>query len=328
MEHQNAAARIESHDVDELVTLVEPWELILHPVSPGPFHCLMECVQVNGIVIYREHLALRQLAIGSTPADYFTFGGPLPASMPVDWCGSEATSKYLCYGRPASEVDFIIPEGSDHVVILIPTKLMRSYFGDEAIEAALSDQRRNLVCNPQHDCGLLTNTAFMIIKYLGRPELLADVRECRAAESQIMQDVAEFFPYDNMDTHRTTRSRRRQAFLQAIEEISKGIRKPLTVPELALKANVSQRSLRLAFQESLGLSPRKYLHRYRLHKVHHELYTRDAEAASVTDAALHWGFTELGRFAGEYKQLFGELPSMTLCKRTNFTPKRIIDLLS
>ena len=326
MTQQNAAARIESHDVDELSLLVKPWELILHPVSPGPFHSLLECVQVNGILVYREHLALRQLATGSTPADYFTFGAPLSGKKPVDWCGSGANSKRLCYGRPASGVDFIIPEGSDHVVILIPTDLMRSYFGEEAIEAALSDQRHHLVCNAQYDCNLLASTVRIINKYLSHPELLADARECKAIESQLLHDVAEFFPYDNTGVHCTTPTRRRKVFLHAIE-LSENTRKPLTVSELAVATNVSQRSLRLAFEESIGLSPRKYLHWQRMHKVHHELHTKEAETTSVTAAASQWGFTELGRFAVEYKQLFGESPSVTLGKRTTSTPRQIIDLL-
>ena len=32
----------------------------------------------------------------------------------------------------------------------------------------------------------------------------------------------------------------------------------------------------------------------------------------IVDIALNWGLIELGRFAGEYRQLFQELPSATL----------------
>jgi len=326
MATQSSAARIESRDADELATLVKPWQLILRPISPGSFYSQLECLQFNDILVYRENLALRQLVTGSTPADYFVFGGPLSARNPAHWCGDEATPQHLCYGRPASEVDFILPDNSDHVAILVPTHLMRSYFGEEAIEAALSDQRHHLVCNAQHDCNLLASTVRIISKYLSHPELLADARECKAIESQLMHDVAEFFPYDNTGVHYTTPTRRRKAFLHAIE-ISGDIRKPLTVPEIAVATGMSQRSLRLAFQESIGLSPRKYLHLHRMHKVRHELHTNEAETTSITEAASHWGFTELGRFAVEYKQLFGESPSKTLGNRTTSTPRRLIDLL-
>jgi AraC-like DNA-binding protein len=34
--------------------------------------------------------------------------------------------------------------------------------------------------------------------------------------------------------------------------------------------------------------------------------------ATIKEIAIEHGFVELGRFAGEYRRLFGELPSQTL----------------
>jgi len=310
MATQSSAARIESRDADELATLVKPWQLILRPISPGSFYSQLECLQFNDILVYRENLALRQLVTGSTPADYFVFGGPLSARNPAHWCGDEATPQHLCYGRPASEVDFILPDNSDHVAILVPTHLMRSYFGNEAIETALSDQRHHLACNVSHGHNLLASTARIISKYMSNPELLADASECKAIESQLMRDLARVFPYDNTNLHCATPNQRRKAFLRAIE-ISEDLRATVSVPELAQGADVNQRTLRLAFQESIGVSPSKYLRWTRMRKVHHELYTNDPEIISVTKAA-----------GGKAN------PENTLCKKIFNTPVTEIEVVA
>jgi AraC family ethanolamine operon transcriptional activator len=74
---------------------------------------------------------------------------------------------------------------------------------------------------------------------------------------------------------------------------------------------VSERSLRNAFYDVYTTSPKRYLKLWQLHQVRRELR---AAHASVTDVATLHGFFELGRFAGEYKALFGEVPSATLHK--------------
>jgi AraC-like DNA-binding protein len=90
---------------------------------------------------------------------------------------------------------------------------------------------------------------------------------------------------------------------------------------------MSQRTLELAFQESLGITPRQYLRWHRMHNVYCELRASDAESATITDMAAHWGFTELGRFAVEYKQLYGESPSTTLGRRSAAPATRLSDAL-
>jgi len=85
-----------------------------------------------------------------------------------------------------------------------------------------------------------------------------------------------------------------------------------TIPELCRVAGVSQRTLEYGFRDLLGVTPVRYLKLLRLNRVRRSLVRRRSEDETVTSVAVRSGFSDLGRFAGEYRQLFGERPSDTL----------------
>lgn len=88
---------------------------------------------------------------------------------------------------------------------------------------------------------------------------------------------------------------------------------PVSIGELALAAGAGVRALQLAFRTELGLTPMEYLRRVRLDHVHQDLVAiaQGRDEGTVTDVALRWGFTHLGRFSGLYRETYGKLPSET-----------------
>jgi AraC-like DNA-binding protein len=87
---------------------------------------------------------------------------------------------------------------------------------------------------------------------------------------------------------------------------------PWSTADLARATGVSARALQRSFERSDLPSPMMYLRRLRLHHVHSELATNSPDSVTVTMVAGRWGFVHLGRFASQYRQLFGESPSETL----------------
>lgn len=84
-----------------------------------------------------------------------------------------------------------------------------------------------------------------------------------------------------------------------------------TLAELAKAANVTARALQRGFKEEVGMSPSAYVRAVRLDRVRADLI-EGAGAVSVTDIAVRWGFFHLGRFAQQYRERFGVLPSETV----------------
>lgn len=85
----------------------------------------------------------------------------------------------------------------------------------------------------------------------------------------------------------------------------------LHINDLCVAAGVSERTLRNAFHEAFGMAPMRYLRIRRLNQVRQLLLEDGAGVASVTDAATRYAFFDLGRFAADYRTLFGEYPSDT-----------------
>lgn len=99
---------------------------------------------------------------------------------------------------------------------------------------------------------------------------------------------------------------------RAVDLIGDHAAEPLTVEDIAAATGISVRALQQGFRQHLDCTPTEYLRDIRLERVHADLRAADRTTLTVTDVAFRWGFTHLGRFAGDYRRRFGESPSATL----------------
>jgi AraC family transcriptional regulator, ethanolamine operon transcriptional activator len=105
---------------------------------------------------------------------------------------------------------------------------------------------------------------------------------------------------------------RRELVARVTTFLRDNLGEPVTVADLSRMAGVSERTLRAAFHDVIGVSPKRYAITERLQAAHQALQRADPQSTTVTDVAMTFGFFELGRFAGRYRHTFGEVPSRTL----------------
>jgi AraC family ethanolamine operon transcriptional activator len=105
---------------------------------------------------------------------------------------------------------------------------------------------------------------------------------------------------------------RREIVARAEAFFRRHLGESVSIARLSSVAGVSERSLRNAFYDVYTTGPKRYLRLWQLHEVRRALRSPKCTEYTVTDVATFHGFFELGRFAGEYKALFGESPSETL----------------
>ena len=95
----------------------------------------------------------------------------------------------------------------------------------------------------------------------------------------------------------------------ALQYMDREVLQGPTIHGMAAALGTTTRAVEVAVKHELGIAPSRYLLLKRLHAVR-RLLARGA--TRVTVAAFDCNFEHLGRFAHQYRQLFGELPSQTL----------------
>lgn len=103
-------------------------------------------------------------------------------------------------------------------------------------------------------------------------------------------------------------ARRRLARLAA-QILHERCREDLCIADLCAAVHASRRTLHLGFLEVYGVGPMAYLKILRLNGVRRDLRRARRGERNITNSAMSWGFTHLGRFSGDYEAHFGVLPS-------------------
>lgn len=99
--------------------------------------------------------------------------------------------------------------------------------------------------------------------------------------------------------------------VRALDWLRAHLDEPIGLDTLADVAGVRPRTLESHFRQYLGTTPLGWIRQARLALARQKLLQSQADDA-VTEIALSSGFSQLGRFAAQYRQHFGELPSETL----------------
>jgi AraC-like DNA-binding protein len=100
--------------------------------------------------------------------------------------------------------------------------------------------------------------------------------------------------------------------VRAVEEfIEANWDRPIDIETMAAVAKVSARSLFRQFRKDRGYSPADFVKRVRLNRAR-EMLEQANENGSVIQIALKCGFQNAGHFARDYRNTFGELPSVSL----------------
>lgn len=108
--------------------------------------------------------------------------------------------------------------------------------------------------------------------------------------------------------------------VRALSWLRGHLSEPIQLERLAQISGVRPRTIEAHFKTFLRTTPLGWVRQMRLARARQELLSGGSQA-SITDIAMASGFSQLGRFAAQYRQTFGELPSATVQKMRSVSAK-------
>ncbi|HUC11458.1 MAG TPA: helix-turn-helix domain-containing protein [Stellaceae bacterium] len=148
-----------------------------------------------------------------------------------------------------------------------------------------------------------------------RPQALVDAEAAHGLEQQLIYALVDCLSAGSAEEATPVRHRHQDVMVRFEGLLQTRPSQNLTLKEICTGLDVSERTLRTLCAEQLGMSPTGYLRLRRMSLVQRALRRGDADAVTVSEAAMRQGFRSFGRFAADYRALFGELPSVTLRRR-------------
>jgi AraC-like DNA-binding protein len=146
------------------------------------------------------------------------------------------------------------------------------------------------------------------------PEIIANPEAARGPEHDLAQALVACLRSSKCEEDAVAKRQHALVMRRFHAAITSSGDRPVYVSDLCSAIGVSDRTLQVCCQEHLGMGPQKYLWLRRMQHAHHALALADHAGATVTEIATAHGFWELGRFAGAYRSLYGEVPSATLAR--------------
>jgi AraC-like DNA-binding protein len=225
----------------------------------------------------------------------------------------------LGFFAPGETLDAKTPEGYRQGTLTIPEAVFMGLvesrypeFPKRLLKTGRSFFPKEEACQ---SLGALLDTLAETIR--SAPEAFAGEAVRVVLECELHERFFDLLPQDGgmgSAVHDAGMTRRYQRMSRVRDYIRENGRRPILLRELCEVSGLSRRGLEYLFRDLLGVRVSAFLVQSRLRGVRSELLAAEPRHGSVKRCALNWGFWHLGRFAGEYRALFGESPGETLAR--------------
>ena len=299
-------------DPDDLQTGIRGANVEYKVIERGDFHAGLLAIDTGSVLLQYGRVSLARIMRVAMPPGKFALtgwigSGPLPIVRGMQMLAGE-----LKVSAPGGEIVQRNAPGNDSLSVTVsPGDLDRAA---HALTGRSLDIRSGRIVRPSPGATArflsLANRASKMIHMAAGVSPGSDA--ARAFTEATTRALLACLAGDDVGSRPVSMGDRARIMAKFMDAVEDNVDQPLYVTDLCVLVGVSARLLRQCCQETLGMSPHRFLTLRRLQLARRALMRNGPGTTSVTSVATEFGFWELGRFAVMYRRAFGELPSVTL----------------
>ncbi len=310
-----AGAKIEfsadSYELAEAAAL--KWNVDTTQLEKGRYYCSIKAVHTEQLQLGRSWRSLGTRLGGQIPEGTVVLAFSLNPEARIQFRGRQVGSEDMIVQDDARGLDFSFMGEIDIMTIAVTREELARRAYAHWGKSFPSESRTGLI-------RFADNFASSKARYLIADSLAETIKTAEALSRELPAKQLENrildTLFDNLEDHAKAQGSvdRHRSARNAADLMHDLCKEEISITGLCESVGANRRTLHLGFMELYGMPPMKYLRALRLCKVRREILRSGDPGLKVTDLAMTWGFNHLGRFAGAYREFFGELPSKEIAR--------------
>jgi AraC family ethanolamine operon transcriptional activator len=295
------------------------WDLDHTPLSAGGFRSRTVFVATPRVTVYRERWTRPLHVHGELKRHQIVFVLPEDSPRPFRlWGGDFVKAGVMPYTTSSAEVDFVAAEDYSGAMVV----LNADFFAAVTRKCGLEGLGRRGFLAPDRVGSQRLRRLIHFALTSDQNRFAATWPRIGLYEDELADALlAAIAPGQSspQTSHATTSLRAR--VYRRCTEYAREMSFDVSIPDICQIAGASRRTVEYAFLEKLGVPPARFLRLCRYQHAFRALASSARGDTTVSSLAASLGFSELGRFAVEYRKLYGERPSETLRRPAAETPR-------
>jgi len=298
-------------DADQLSEAMQAWDLSLLQLDAGPMRADLAEIRFGATALMACSLGRGFRQAGGSPPGCRTIGIPLEGCTPFRWHGHQVGSGVIMIFPKGGELASRSQAGFQVITLTVPDVLIEQRA--ETLDSGWTPGAGAHVVRPPAQ--LLRAVRARATRLLGvareSPGALEAPGFLEEIEFDLLNQALGALAFGMEQRPRPMAAERSRVLRQARDLIEDRVSEPLQISELVSLTGSSPRTLRYAFEEEFGVSPKVYLKSRRLLELRRRLLRADSRM-TVSEIALDLGFGHMGQLSADYRSMYDELPSVTL----------------